>query len=112
MADALILDKPMEFGLELVAVVRPHLPDSEREAPDAVVDEGDGIGLRVTGEDFQRPDAGGIVDRRVLISLDGLAAIALEGQELDVDLNLMAGNLLLIAPWYGPFEVASPAAAG
>ena len=47
MADALIFDVPVELGLEFAAIVRPHLPNSEREALDDVVDEQNGIGLRV-----------------------------------------------------------------
>jgi hypothetical protein len=43
MADALVFDVPVE----LVPIVRPHLPDAEREALDDVVEEIDGVGLRV-----------------------------------------------------------------
>jgi hypothetical protein len=45
MTDALVLDVPVELGLEFVPIVRPHLPDAEREALDDMVDEQDGIGL-------------------------------------------------------------------
>ena len=45
MTNALVFDMPVELGLELVPVIRPHLPDAEWEAFDDVVDEGDGIGL-------------------------------------------------------------------
>jgi hypothetical protein len=45
MGDALVFDVPVELGLELVAVVRPHLPETEWEALDGVVEEVDGVGL-------------------------------------------------------------------
>ena len=38
---------PVELGLELVAVVRPRLADTEWEALDDVVKEVDGVGLGV-----------------------------------------------------------------
>jgi hypothetical protein len=34
MTDALVFDVPVELGLELVPVVRPHLADTEWEALD------------------------------------------------------------------------------
>ena len=51
MADALIFDVPVELGLELVAVVRPRLADTEWEALDDVVKEVDGVGLGVPAID-------------------------------------------------------------
>jgi hypothetical protein len=68
MTDALVFDVPVELGLELVPVVRPHLADTEWEALDDVVEEVDGIGLCVPAVDLQRPDAGGVVDGGVLIA--------------------------------------------
>ena len=47
MADALILDMPVELGLELMAVVGPDLLDAERELFDDVIDEVDRVGLCV-----------------------------------------------------------------
>ena len=47
MANALVFDVPVELGLEFVPIVRAHLPDTEREALDDVVEEIDGVGLRV-----------------------------------------------------------------
>ena len=43
MMDALVLDVPVELGLELVAVARPHLADTELEALDDVVEEVDAL---------------------------------------------------------------------
>ncbi len=62
-----------------------------------VIDESDGVGLGMAIEDSQSPNAGRIVNRRVLIALDGIAVFSLEGQELDVDLDLMSGDFLFIA---------------
>ena len=38
-----------------------------------------------------------VIDRRVLVALDRLSVFAVEFQELDVNLDLMAGHLLLVA---------------
>ena len=43
MADALVFDVPAELGLELAAVVRPHLADTEWEALDDAVEEVDAL---------------------------------------------------------------------
>jgi hypothetical protein len=69
MADALVLDVPMELGLELMAIVGPHLADPEGEPGNDVVDEGDRIGLSVPVVDLECPDAGRIINRGVLIAL-------------------------------------------
>ena len=52
-ANALVLDMPVEPGLEFVSVVGPDFLDPEREPPDHVVDEVDGIPLGVSIVDFQ-----------------------------------------------------------
>jgi hypothetical protein len=70
MADALVFDVPVELGLEFVPIVRAHLPDTEREALDDVVDEQDGIGLGMSIVDLECPHTGGIVDGGILIALD------------------------------------------
>lgn len=47
--------------------------------------------------DLLGADAGGIVDDRVLIALDGFPVFAVEFQEFDVDLNLMTWHLFLVS---------------
>ena len=49
MTDALVLDVPMELGLELMAIVGPHLADPEGEPGNDVVEEGDRIGPGCAG---------------------------------------------------------------
>src|SRR5271169_2263018 len=97
MADSLIFDMPMELGLEFVAIISSHLSDSKGELSDDVVDKSDRVGLSMTIVDLQRADTGRIIDGRVLVTPDGFAAFPLEGQELDVDLDLVARNLLFVA---------------
>ena len=96
-ANTLILDVPVELGLELMAVVCPHLADPKGEPGNDVVDEGDRIGLGVPVVDLERPDAGRIINRGVLVALDRLAVLSPKDQELDVNLDLMPWDLLLIA---------------
>ena len=96
MADALVFHMPVELGLELMPIVRSHLPDAEREAPDDIVDEQDGIGLGVPVVDLECPHTASSVDGGVLVAFDRLAIFPSKDQELDVDLDLMARSLLLV----------------
>lgn len=96
MADALIFDVPVELGLELVAVVGSDLFDAERELFDDVIDEVDRVGLSMFVVDFERPDARRVIDSSILEPADLLAALADEGEELDVHLDVMAWHLLVI----------------
>ena len=96
MADALVFDMPMELGLKLMAIFGSNFTDTERKLFDDVVDEGNGVGLVVTPIDFEGPDTGSIINGSVLVTLDGFVVFALESQELNVNLNLMARNLLLV----------------
>src|SRR5580698_2904341 len=95
--DALIFDVPMEFGLELMAIIGPDFPDTERELGDDVIDEVDRIGLSVFVIDPERPDARCIVDGGILEAPDLLSLLAGEGEELDVHLDVMARDLLVVA---------------
>jgi Ring hydroxylating alpha subunit (catalytic domain) len=90
MTDALIVDGPMELGLELMPVVSPDILDTKRELFDDVIDEIDRIGLSVSVVDLECPDARRIVDGSILEPADFLAALASEGQELDVHQDVMA----------------------
>src|SRR5262249_13859875 len=76
--------------------VRPYGVNPERELLDDMVDEGDGVVLRVTPVDLEGPHPGGIIDRRVLVAPNPLAVFAAERQELHVDLHVMAGDLFLV----------------
>jgi len=87
----------MELGLELMAIVGPHLADPERKPGNDVIDEGDRIGLGMPVVDLECPDAGRIINRGVLVALNLLAVPSLKDQELNVDLDLVARDLVLIA---------------
>jgi hypothetical protein len=108
MADALVFDVPVELILELVAVVRPHLVDTEWEALDDVVEEVDSVGLGVPAVDLESPDTGGVVDGGVLIALDRFSVFSSEDQELEVKLDLVAWHLLLVAGCVDLAEPCSP----
>jgi hypothetical protein len=58
-----------------MAIVCPHLADPKGEPGNNVVDEGDRIGLGVPVVDLERPDAGRIINRGVLVALDRLAVL-------------------------------------
>ena len=96
MTDALILDMQAELSLELMPVVGPDLLDAERELFNDVIDKVDRVGLCVFVVDLECPDAGRIVDGSILEPSDFLAALADEGEELDVLSNKIAWCLRLV----------------
>ena len=96
MADALIFDVPVELGLELVAVVGSDFLDAERELFDDVIDKVLSVGLCVFVVNLERPDTCSVVNSGILEAADFLAAFADESEELDVHLDVMAGNLLVV----------------
>jgi hypothetical protein len=110
MSDTLILDMPMELGLELMPIIGPDLLDAEREPFDNVIDEVDRVGLSVFVVDLERSDVGSawgsapgtavacaIVDGSMLGPADFLAALTDESEELNVHLDVMAWKLLVVA---------------
>ena len=95
--DALVFNIPVEFSLELMAVVSPDFFDPEGEFPDDMIDEVDSIGLRVAFIYFKSPHSGCIVDGGILEPACLLTGFSYESQELDVHLDVMAGDLFLIS---------------
>ena len=112
MADALIFDVPVELGLELVAVVGSDLFDAERELFDDVIDEVLSVGLSMFVVDFERPDARRVIDSSILEPADLLAALAGEGEELDVHLDVVPWNLFSDSALCVPFECECHAKVG
>ena len=98
MADPLVLDMPVEFGLEFMAIVSPDFLNAERKLVDDMVDEVDGVGLGVTVVDLESPNARGVINRGVLEPPYGLPRFALEGEEFDIHLDMVARHLLVVAP--------------
>ena len=86
----------MELGLKLMAIVSSNFADAEGESFDDMVYESNGADLGVALIDFKSPDASRIIDGRVLIAFDRFVVFVLEGQELNINLNMMARNLFLI----------------
>ena len=66
------------------------------------------LGLIVTLIDFEGSDAGRIINSSVLIALDRLVVFAFECQELNIDLDLVTGNLLLISDGVDFAQPGSP----
>ena len=97
MAYSQILDMPVEFCLEFMAVIRPDLADPKWELLNNVVHEVYGVGLHVLFIDFQSTHTCSIIDCGVLEAADLLALFAFESQELDVHLDVVPWNLFLIA---------------
>ena len=95
--DPEIFDMPMEFGPEFVVIIRTDFTNAEWELFDDVVNEVDGVCLRVFIVDLEGANSGCIVDRFILEATDLFAAFPFEGQKLNVHLNVMSWHLLLIA---------------
>lgn len=96
MPDTFVLYMPMEFGLELVAIVSSNFANAERKLLNDMINEVDRVCLRVFVVDLQSPDTCRIVDCCVLEPAHALAAFSFKGQELDVYLDVMSWNLFLI----------------
>lgn len=79
MTGALVLDVPVELGLEFVPIV-----------------------------DLERSHAGGVFDGGVLVTFDGLSVFTTEDHELDIHLDLMVRNLLLVTGCMNLAEPRSP----
>ena len=97
MANAFVLDMPVELGLKLMPVIGADLTDPEGELFDHVVDKIDGICLGMSLIDFEGSDSGRIVDGGELEAADLLAAFSFEGQKLDDHLDVVAGDLFVVA---------------
>ena len=97
MPDSLVLDMPVEPGLERMAIIGAYLLDAEGTLLDDVIHEIDGAGLSVALVNFQGARPRGVVDRRILVALDLLPLFSSEDQELDIHLDMMARHLLVVA---------------
>lgn len=94
--DPKIFDMPMELGLELVTVVGAHFANAKWKLFDDVVNEVDGVCLRVLLVVLEGANSGSIVDRCALEPTDLFAAFSFEGQKLNVHLDVMSRHLPLI----------------
>ena len=88
---------PVEERLELMATVRADGVHSKRELLNQRVYEGDGVLLRVAAVDAQGPDAGGVVDGRVLVAPQAPTVRASEHQKRHVHLHVVPRHRLLVA---------------
>ncbi len=82
MAYVLILHVPMKFSLEFMPVVYPHFPCTEWELGYTCIDEVDGVGLCVAFIYLERPNAGSIVNCRVLVALYRFSVFLLKNSEI------------------------------
>ena len=83
---------PVEFGLEFVAVVATNFADPELKLLDVMIDEIDRVGLGVLLVDLERPEARCIANGSIPEATNFIIARALEGEELDLHLYVMAGD--------------------
>jgi hypothetical protein len=91
--NAVIGPVPMERGLELVAPIRTHGVNPERERRDHVIEKRNRVRLGVASVDAQGPDTRRVVDRRVLVATRRHGVRAAQREERDIDLHVMAWDL-------------------
>ena len=90
-------NRPMEFGLELMSIIRAHLANAEWKLFDDVVNEVDGVCLRMFLVDLEGANSGCVVDLCILEPSHLLASLSSEGQKLNVNLNVVSWHLHLKA---------------
>lgn len=88
---------PVELSLKFMAVICPDHFDPERKLIDDVIDKVDRVLLGMAGIDFQSPDAGGVINGCVLEAFDPMALFIFKEQKFNVDLDVVAWHLFLIA---------------
>ena len=79
--DPEIFDMPMEFGLELMTIIRAHLANAEWKLFDDMINEVDGVCLSMLFVDLEGANSGCIVDSCVLEPTDLFASFSFEGQK-------------------------------
>jgi len=87
----------VKFRLEFMSIFSTDRVQAKREFLHHVIDEPDGIFLRMLWIDFQDLDTGCIVDGDVLVTLQLAALFAYESQKLNINLNVMTRHLFLVA---------------
>lgn len=89
---------PVELGLPLVSVVGTNRVDAEGEAlGPRSPRKSTALSSLVALVDAQGADPRRVVDRRELVALQAAPVLAPELQELHVELDVVAGDLLLVA---------------
>ncbi len=83
--------------LELVATIGAYRANPEREFHHDVVDEVDGVGLRVATVDLECPNSRGVIDGGVLVAPNRRSLLAREREKLDVYLYMVARNLFFVS---------------
>ena len=88
---------PVEFCLELMAVIGSNVFDSEGEFFDHIIDEINRAVLGMVIVYFQGSDARAVVNSSVLIPPELSALPVSKGQEFDIHLDMMPRHLFLVA---------------
>lgn len=96
-ADAKILDVPVELGLELMAVVRSDFFDAERKLFDDVIDKVDRVDLGMSFINLECANPCCVISCGVLKAAHLLTHFTNESQELNVHLNVVTRDLFVVA---------------
>ena len=93
---AQVRDVPVKQRLELMTSIGSNGSYPKRELLDHIVDEVDGVGLRMAAVHLECANSRGVIDGRVLVTPHRRALLPYQRQELHVHLHVVAGNLLLV----------------
>ena len=80
--DPEIFDMPMEFGLELITIIRAHLANAEWKLFDDMINEVDGVCLSMLFVDLEGANSGCIVDHCALEPTDLFASFPMNVRNL------------------------------
>lgn len=97
MPGTLILDIPLGLGLALMAVIGSHFLEAERGLCNDMIDERNRVGMRLfVVADLERSYADRFINSAVLELARFFAALADEGEELDIRLDVTVRQLLIV----------------
>ena len=77
-----------------MTTIGPNSVQPERESVEDIVDKVNRVLLSMSTVYLQRPYPCGVIDGRILVSTDPIPASRLQGQNFDIHLHVMTGNLL------------------
>ncbi len=97
MPHSLVLDMPVKLGLPFVSTIRANSVDSKGELVDDMIDEVDRTLLIVPLIYLQRTYPSRIVNGCELVATDLPAVVGLQGEELDIDLDLVSRDSFGVA---------------
>jgi hypothetical protein len=96
-ADTEVFDMPMELGLELMTIIGSDFSYPEWELGDDVIDKVLSVSLDMPLLDFERANAGRVINGGILEAAYFLSPLSDESQKRNVHLGMMSRDLFVPA---------------